>query len=86
MSYTSSLTLFSFCLVAEILIISDMLMGLSVKRNEYQLAFHFKVEPLYRPIRYLMKHSGLYELRADFSPFVTLIILYYIQRVLLGMY
>lgn len=76
-------TFFIFCFILELLIILDIYIGLLPTRKQYHLKFHFKVEPLLRPVRYLLKYSFFNTKSIDLGPYITIMVLVFIQVLIL---
>lgn len=78
--------LFAFIIVLEGMIIADLLFSFLSKKPSDKLkaeTYHQITEPLFRPIRFIIKHSSFNNLYKDVSPYVTLTILIYVQKLLL---
>lgn len=79
-------TFFAFFLVLESFIIADLMFKLLPKTPanvKSAAAFNQKLEPILRPARYIIRHSSFYNVFYDLSPYVTIMVLIFIQKLLL---
>lgn len=80
-------TLFVFIFILEGFIIADLLFRFLSKTTSDKLkakSFHVLTEPLFRPAGFLLKHSAFGFLHYELSPYVTLAVLLYLQKLLLS--
>lgn len=79
-------SLFVFFLILEGFIAADLLFKYTVKKSSdkaISTAFHRLTEPLLRPARFIISYSSFKNLFFDMSPFVTISVLFYFQKLLL---
>lgn len=74
-------SLFIFSHVLEVLLLIFVLCTWLIPGRKITIAFYHSVEPMLRPVRFLLRHSS-FQTNIDLSPLVVFVVLSFLQKIL----